>query len=363
MYKEIQIIETDFEDKYLIKYKEKTMYVGYIVRDIIEFLKEGKNNTEIHSSITDKYSIDLKIDSINDIIDNKINIFIVKNEATTFRKIVKIFDPSVLILPKIIFKIFEPICFYVTLLVLCALHIYIYNYSFHSSANSFEDIFITYILLFGILILHELGHSFAAKKYNVDVKEIGFGIYYILPVFYVDLNEAWKLEKSKRVIINLSGIYFQLFSGILLFLLSVIFKNQSNILMNLYFINLSIVILNLNPFLKFDGYWILSDLINENDLNTTSNLVIKDLMKFKKPNKKWIVILYSISKFIFIYCVVTLLIKSIYSSVLTVIKNGHIDLYAIFPLLIFCFIIYKMLKKLLNKKYEKRNRKSQRFNF
>lgn len=362
MYKEIQIIETDFEDKYLIKYKEKTMYVGFIVRDIIEFLKEGKNNMEIHSSITNKYNVDLKIDSIDDIIVNKINLFIVKNEAKTFRKIVKLFDPSLLILPKIIFKIFEPLCFYVSLLVLCALHIYVYTYSFHTPTNSFYDVFITYILLFGILILHELGHSFAARKYNVNVKEIGFGIYYILPVFYVDLNEAWKLEKNKRVIINLSGIYLQLFSGILLFLLSVIFKNQSNILMNLYFINLSIVILNLNPFLKFDGYWILSDLINENDLNKTSNLVIKDLIKFKKPNEKWIVIFYSISKLIFIYCVISLLIKSMYSSAQGVIKNGHLDLYAIFPLLILCLIIYKIFKKLLNKKHEKRNRKSQRFN-
>ena len=46
--------------------------------------------------------------------------------------------------------------------------------------------------------------------------------------------------------------------------------------MNLFNLNLIIVLINFNPFLKFDGYWIISDLFSEKNLEKTANNVIKN---------------------------------------------------------------------------------------
>jgi len=257
MYKEIIILETDFSDKYLIKHKEKTMFVGFIVKDIIEFLKLGLSYNEIHTSINKKYNLEIELHRINEIIIKQINPFITTGKYQSFKKIFKLFDPNTLYFPKSILKIFNPFFFYSSILIFSLLNLIIYkNYAFHLT-TTFEEKIIIYIFLLFVLVLHELGHAISAKKYNINVKEIGFGMYYILPVFYVDLNEVWKLDRKKRILINLSGIYIQMILGLLFFSLSFLFESTKNILMSLFLVNFSIAVLNLNSFLKFDSYLIL----------------------------------------------------------------------------------------------------------
>jgi hypothetical protein len=47
MYNNIEIFETDFKDKYLIINEEKSIYGGFLIREIVEQLKQNKNHNEI----------------------------------------------------------------------------------------------------------------------------------------------------------------------------------------------------------------------------------------------------------------------------------------------------------------------------
>ena len=44
MYSKIEIYNTDFTDKYLLKVEDKTMYVGFLIKEVVELLKENKPN-------------------------------------------------------------------------------------------------------------------------------------------------------------------------------------------------------------------------------------------------------------------------------------------------------------------------------
>jgi putative peptide zinc metalloprotease protein len=108
-------------------------------------------------------------------------------------------------------------------------------------------------------IFHELGHASACKYYKIDHGHIGIGLYLHFPVFYADVSNVWKLPRLKRVIVDLAGIYFQL-----IFLVPLIvfyLYNQNELIRYVIFaINLSFLF-DLNPFFKFDGYWVCSDLL------------------------------------------------------------------------------------------------------
>jgi putative peptide zinc metalloprotease protein len=163
------------------------------------------------------------------------------------------------------------------------------------------------MILFGILILHELGHSFIAKNYKINTGKIGIGIYLFLPVFYINLNEIWRLEKRKRMMINLGSIYFQLLIGLILII--IFYVIGSNMVGGLIKLNFLIAILNLNPLVRFDGYWTLSDFLNDNNLYNNSTKLFRSWLRFKFPKSSKSLIVYTIFKTIFFAYIYYMLIK------------------------------------------------------
>ncbi|HTA63550.1 MAG TPA: hypothetical protein VK835_13890 [Bacteroidia bacterium] len=142
------------------------------------------------------------------------------------------------------------------------------------------NIFLFTIFSFTILILHELGHTAACNKFGAKHKGIGFGFYLLSPVFFADVSDTWKLCKQERIIVNLAGIYIEFIVATFLGLLFLFFHNPL-----LYYVNIAILIhiaINLNPFLKYDGYWILSDLTNVTNLRSQSTQFMKDALNIKK---------------------------------------------------------------------------------
>jgi putative peptide zinc metalloprotease protein len=123
-----------------------------------------------------------------------------------------------------------------------------------------------FALYFFSIIIHEIGHATALVKYTSKTGAIGFGIYYIFPVLYADVNASWKLNKYQRMLVSFSGIYFQ---GICLvaFLCIGIYNENATIISACNLITLSILF-TLNPLFKFDGYWILSDIVDTTNLHT-----------------------------------------------------------------------------------------------
>lgn len=122
-------------------------------------------------------------------------------------------------------------------------------------------------------IFHELGHATACSHCGTTPRGIGFGLYINFPVFYSDVSDIWKLSRKDRTLVNLGGVYFQ--SLFLLPLLVIFFITGSNILKYFIFtININFIF-TLNPFFKFDGYWIMTDLLGVPNLRARSKEVFK----------------------------------------------------------------------------------------
>ena len=125
-----------------------------------------------------------------------------------------------------------------------------------------------FAFILGSSFFHELGHASACKYFGIQHGGIGFGLYLNFPVLYTDVTEVWKLKRGQRCVVNLAGVYFQ--SYWLILLLVAFFVTGNNMLRYLILImNLGFA-MTLNPFFKFDGYWIASDLLGVPNLRQRS---------------------------------------------------------------------------------------------
>lgn len=149
------------------------------------------------------------------------------------------------------------------------------------------------LVMIGILSLyvlssciHELGHASGCKHFRIDHGEVGFGLYLNLPVFYTDVTQLWKLKRKQRMVVNVAGVYFQLIFLLPMILLSLIY-NWPVLRYFVIVINFNFL-LSLNPFLKFDGYWILSDLLGVPNLRKRTNELMTYYFKklWRKPVEK-----------------------------------------------------------------------------
>lgn len=115
-----------------------------------------------------------------------------------------------------------------------------------------------FLLALASSLVHELGHSFMVAASDIGLRPIGLSIYLVFPAFYTNVSGIEKVSLRQKMLINCGGFLFQ---GIFLFLLlisasltgSYLFAEASRWIMVL-------VLLNLNPFLRTDGYWIYKDL-------------------------------------------------------------------------------------------------------
>ncbi len=55
---------------------------------------------------------------------------------------------------------------------------------------------------------HEFGHASSARYFGAKHGGIGGGFYFFTPVYFADVSDIWKLSRDKRIIVNLSGIYW-----------------------------------------------------------------------------------------------------------------------------------------------------------
>lgn len=145
------------------------------------------------------------------------------------------------------------------------------------------------LLLFFILssLFHELGHASACQFYNIRHGGIGFGLYLNFPVFYTDVSNTWTLPRKKRCIVNVAGVYFQIL--LLIPLLIIYFYTQNDILKYVIIMTNINFIITLNPFFKFDGYWLMTDLLGVANLRKKCGEYFTYLLKKlkrKNTNKK-----------------------------------------------------------------------------
>ena len=113
---------------------------------------------------------------------------------------------------------------------------------------------------------HECGHAVCAKRHNVHVGSIGVLFFLGAPIPFVDVTDAWKLtQRRKRVQIALAGIYWELILGALA--IWVWWLAPAGLVKHLaaqvaIIAGPGTLLVNLNPLLRLDGYYVLSDLLD-----------------------------------------------------------------------------------------------------
>lgn len=144
--------------------------------------------------------------------------------------------------------------------------------TFSNKVNAYTIIGLLLFML-ASSFFHELGHASACKRFGIKHGGIGFGLYLNFPVLYTDVTEVWKLDRSRRCVVNIAGVYFQLMCIIPIIVCFML--TDSDVLRYMIIIMNFGFVMTLNPFFKFDGYWMASDILGVPNLRQRSKEIIR----------------------------------------------------------------------------------------
>ncbi|MEM7260476.1 MAG: HlyD family efflux transporter periplasmic adaptor subunit [Planctomycetota bacterium] len=137
--------------------------------------------------------------------------------------------------------------------------------------------------MIGLKVFHELGHAYACKRFGGHVPEMGVFMIAFTPCAYVDATSAWAFTRRyQRLIVNFGGMYFEL---TLAAIAAIGFCASppgawSAFFHNIVFLASVLTVgFNVNPLMRFDGYYALSDSLEIPNLRSRSAQSIQNLMK------------------------------------------------------------------------------------
>jgi putative peptide zinc metalloprotease protein len=134
-------------------------------------------------------------------------------------------------------------------------------------------------VLFIMKIFHELGHAYVATAMGVRVRSMGIAMMLFAPMLYTDVTDAWRLpDRRKRMAIDLAGVATELvIAGIALFLWAFLPSGTARDVA-LVVATAAVVMtlaINLSPFMRFDGYYVLADLIGVKNLQPRAFALVR----------------------------------------------------------------------------------------
>lgn len=140
------------------------------------------------------------------------------------------------------------------------------------------------VVLAVLKVWHELGHGFACKIFGGRVPEMGMILMMGAPLAYVDASAAWTFpSRRRRLIVMLGGMYFESLVAIPAVFVWAIWGPSTmvgSIAYQLVFMATAITVLfNANPLMKYDGYFILSDLLGIPNLRQRATNEINTLFQ------------------------------------------------------------------------------------
>ena len=130
------------------------------------------------------------------------------------------------------------------------------------------------LVAFPIGLVHELAHGVACKRFGGRVREIGIMVIYFVPALYCNVSSAWRFPfKSHRLWVTFAGIW----SSILVWACAVFvwrFSIPGSLFNSIALFAIAATgvecLFNLNPLIKLDGYYLLSDALGIPNLRQRS---------------------------------------------------------------------------------------------
>jgi putative peptide zinc metalloprotease protein len=139
-----------------------------------------------------------------------------------------------------------------------------------------------WIAFVGLKIWHELGHGYACKVFGGFVPEMGTILIAGTPAAYVDASTAWSFpERYKRLVVMCGGMFFEslvFIPGVFIWAFSSSPMLSSCAYQLVIMASLVTLLFNANPLMKFDGYFIMSELIGIQNLRPKADAQIKSML-------------------------------------------------------------------------------------
>ncbi len=144
-----------------------------------------------------------------------------------------------------------------------------------------NNLFMLYAGLVFVKALHEFGHAAICKRFGGEVHTMGVMLMVFSPLPYMDATASWSFrEPWKRAVVGSAGMIVELFvAAIAVFVWAATGQGVVHSLAyNIMFVaSVSTVLFNINPLLRFDGYYILSDLLDIPNLSGRASMHLRHI--------------------------------------------------------------------------------------
>ena len=139
-----------------------------------------------------------------------------------------------------------------------------------------------WVTLIGVKVVHEFGHALMCKHYGGEVHDLGAMFIILTPFLFCDATDSWMFQnKWHKILVNLAGILVELILASLAVFVWVV--TPPGLINQLAFnamvvCSVSTVIFNANPLMKFDGYYVLADLLEIPNLRERASKQVTGFM-------------------------------------------------------------------------------------
>lgn len=170
--------------------------------------------------------------------------------------------------------------FFVAVAIIGVVGFYLVSRQWESFFGTFSYLFTVEGIILSMLSLiivksaHELGHALVAARFGCAVPSMGICFLVLFPVLYTDVTDAWRLkDRRQRFLIGAAGIIVELcFAALATFAWAFL---PEGILKSLAFSIATVgwimsLAINLNPLMRFDGYYLFSDILGIDNLQSRS---------------------------------------------------------------------------------------------
>jgi putative peptide zinc metalloprotease protein len=155
-----------------------------------------------------------------------------------------------------------------------------YNFAAKTAWDLFE-----FWILFGVMAFcHETAHGMTCKHYGGDVEGIEFLLMYFSPTFVCDCSQIWIVgDRRDRTYTIIAGLWFDLI--LCVFATTVWWLTAPGVWVHQFaykvmmVTGLAVTLLNLNPLIKLDGYYLFSELVQEVDMYELSRAYLSNWVR------------------------------------------------------------------------------------
>jgi putative peptide zinc metalloprotease protein len=186
-----------------------------------------------------------------------------------------------------------------------------------------------WLLFCGLGFFHESAHGLTCKHYGGGVHQMGFMLIYLSPAFCVDVSEVYVYGgKWQRVVTILAGIWVELMFCSVASIIwwgtpagNAVHDFAYKVMM---ITGVAVVLMNLNPLIKLDGYYLFGELVGvpamkESSTEYLSSWVRRNLFRlpvevaYLRPRQRWLFVSYAVISGLYSYALLYTVVRFSYN--------------------------------------------------